>query len=485
MSISGTLANALSGLHAAARGTELVSANIANASTESYGRRTLELSAALLGNQGAGVRVDGVQRAFDAGLTGARRLADAADGAATTTAAFYADLSEAIGLPDSGGSLSGRIAGFEAALAAATAQPDSEAALAAVLSAAEALTGKLNSIDDAIQGTRMNAEAEISAAVAQLNAALAGVEALNADIMRTSSAGQDTAALEDRRQALTDGISDLIPLQQMARTNGAVALYTETGTCLIDGSAGQFAFTEAGTITAHMRVEDGLLSGLTLNGRPLDTGDVAGPIAGGRLAALFEQRDTLAPSAQEALDSLARDLVERFQDAGLDPTRAPGAPGLFTDSGAAFDPAHETGLAARIAVNPAVDPDAGGALWRLRDGLGAAVPGTGYDTQLLNGAAEALLAARSPASGPFSSRPGSAADLAARFLSSIAAAGETAAAEQSYTAARRVALTTAELAGGVDTDTELQDLLRLEEAYAANAKVLQTAGALIDRLMEI
>ncbi|MEX5727930.1 flagellar hook-associated protein 1 FlgK [Rhodovulum iodosum] len=485
MSISGTMANALSGLHAAARGAELVSANIANASTEGYGRRSLELSAALVGGRGAGVQIDGVARAHDAALTGARRQADAAAGAADARAAFYAGLSDAIGLPETGGSLSGRIAGFEAALASATAQPESEAALAAVRDAAAVLAGKFNGLDDAIQGARMAAEAEIAAGVGQLNDALARVEALNTDIVRTAASGHDTAALQDRRQALIDGISGLVALRQVARENGAVALYTETGTSLLDGRAAVFSFAEAGVITADMRVEDGRLSDLYVGGRAIDFSDAAGPMAGGRLAALFEQRDALAPAAQQSLDALARDLIERFQNAGLDPTQPPGAAGLFTDSGAALDPADESGLAGRISVNPAVDPAAGGALWRLRDGLGAVAPGTGYDTVLLNGCADAMQAARTPASGPFSARPGSAADLAARFLSSVAAAGETAAAEQSYTATRRTALQMAELAGGVDTDTELQDLLRLEEAYAANAKVLQTASALIDLLMEI
>ena len=35
-------------------------------------------------------------------------------------------------------------------------------------------------------------------------------------------------------------------------------------------------------------------------------------------------------------NAVARDLVERFAAAGVDPTLAPGAPGLFTDAGLAF-----------------------------------------------------------------------------------------------------------------------------------------------------
>ena len=38
---------------------------------------------------------------------------------------------------------------------------------------------------------------------------------------------------------------------------------------------------------------------------------------------------------------------------------------------------------------------------------------------------------------------------------------------------------------GVDTDRELQDLLIIEQAYAANARVLETIDKMIQRLMEI
>jgi flagellar hook-associated protein 1 FlgK len=38
---------------------------------------------------------------------------------------------------------------------------------------------------------------------------------------------------------------------------------------------------------------------------------------------------------------------------------------------------------------------------------------------------------------------------------------------------------------GVDTDRELQNLLVIEQAYAANARVLQTLDQMIQRLMEL
>ena len=53
--------------------------------------------------------------------------------------------------------------------------------------------------------------------------------------------------------------------------------------------------------------------------------------------------------------------------------------------------------------------------------------------------------------------------------------------EASFTSARYGALQDLELGAGVDTDRELQDLLLIERAYAANAKVVQT----VDDMMKI
>ena len=50
------------------------------------------------------------------------------------------------------------------------------------------------------------------------------------------------------------------------------------------------------------------------------------------------------------------------------------------------------GLSQRLRLNAAVDPAQGGALWRLRDGLGAAVPGVAGNSALLTALQEALVA---------------------------------------------------------------------------------------------
>ena len=120
-----------------------------------------------------------------------------------------------------------------------------------------------------------------------------------------------------------------------------------------------------------------------MNGLEIPTSGRNAPLAGGTLAAAFDVRDGLAVEAQTRLDAVARDFVERFQDPSVDTTLGLGDAGLFTDDGAAFDPSNETGLSGRIEVNALVVPASGGALWRLRDGLGAAAEGPVGENALL------------------------------------------------------------------------------------------------------
>jgi flagellar hook-associated protein 1 len=169
-----------------------------------------------------------------------------------------------------------------------------------------------------------------------------------------------------------DSIASIVPIREVARDRNQIALFTAGGVPLLDGEASVIDFTPTRLITPDMTQDSGGLSGITINGRAHDTAGVNSPIVGGTLGALFAVRDDLAVSAQGKLDALARDLVQRFSDPAVDTTLATDAPGLFTDGGAAFAPEDETGLAGRLQMNAAADPQQGGALFRLRDGLGAA-----------------------------------------------------------------------------------------------------------------
>ncbi len=485
MSISGSLSNAFSGLTAAARGVEVVSQNLSNAMTEGYGRREVVLSSNSLGGVGAGVRVDGVVRVVNQHVISDRRLAEASLVRDKTIGRALAEIETAIGLPGEPGSLATRLTEFESALSLAASRPDSETRLEAAVRAATGVISSFNQIANTIQTERTKADSAIAEQVGRLNSALERIAELNQDIRTQTSANRDPGGLVDERQRLIDQVSAIVPVRELPRENGQVALVSTGGAILLDGPPGKLDFTPAALITADTTPASGALSGLTLRGQPVEALARTGVLGGGSLGALFSIRDEIATSAQMRLDAVARELVERFEDPGVDPSRAPGDPGLFSDNGAVLDASNEVGLSSRLSVNVLVDPSQGGAVWRLRDGLGAATPGPVGQAAGLNALVGALREPRVAASGGFGSGLRSAASLGAELISGIGSSRQAVEGEIAYSRARHEALRSAELADGVDTDQELQRLLLIEQAYSANARVVAVAEAMLDRLMEI
>ncbi|MCX7301511.1 MAG: flagellar hook-associated protein FlgK [Rhodobacterales bacterium] len=482
MSLSHSLANALTGLTASSRMAEVVSSNIANAMTDGYGRRSVDLSAQTIGGRGAGVQIDGITRHTDRSLVADRRGAETGLSARNAMTPTLARLETAVGVMGDGQGIDSRIMALEQALVAAGAEPSSEIRLATVVDRLGNVTEAIRSSAAKIQTLREEADQSIASQVAALNSSLTRMEQLNRDIVQATTRGEDTSALRDQRQVVVDRISNIVPIREMDRKNGEIALITPGGATLIDGRAAVIGFQATQTIVPEMTVASGGLAGLTLNGLPVDPTNGVGRLTGGTLGAAFALRDSTLVTAQAGLDAIARDLVERFQDPAIDPSIAPGDAGLLTDAGWAFDPLNGVGISSRIAVNAAVDPAQGGALWRLRDGVNAAVAGpVGLATQI-NLWLTALDAQRSVSvGGPARSAVAHAGALSSD-ISSLRLTNEE---EISFSNARYARLREAELAIGVDSDAEMQMLLRIEQSYAANAKVIDTVEGLFRTLMEI
>ncbi|QPM91349.1 flagellar hook-associated protein FlgK [Pseudooceanicola algae] len=484
MSLSGALSNALSGLTMSQRAASVVSSNVANALNDGYGRRELEVSSRGVGSYG-GVRIDGVVRHMDNKLVSEWRMAGSGNAYAETSATYQTRMEGLTGTPEDADSLVSRLAGFETSLISAAARPDLPERLTGVLNAATDLADTFQDISDGIQTIREEADAEIDATVDRTNVLLEQVHTQNVSIRKAINLGDDANSLRDHRQSVIDELSEIIPVLEADRGDGSVALYTPGGAILIDGSPATLDFTRTNTITPHLTRDSGFLSGLTINGIAVETDTINDPIGGARLSALFEIRDVFAVEAQANLDTAARDMIERFQDAGVDTTRAAGDAGLFTDGGLVFDSADEIGVSARIAVNAIVDPDQGGATWHLRDGLGATVAGSASDASLIYDMKDALNTRRTPTSAVFGTEALSATSLGSSFMSIVSSDRNTADQDLAFANTRTAELKERLLTDGVDTDAEMQRMLLVEQTYSANARLVQTIEEMLDILMGI
>lgn len=481
MSINSAITAAMSGLAAQTRAIDVISANVANSLTDGYAPRQLMLSSTVLGGVGSGVRIVGVERQTDPILIGLMRQSGGAAAGTSAQFEFWSRTEQAIGLPGDPHGLSGKVATFESALISAAARPDLDHRLASVVDAANDLVGHLNQLENHVQSLRQNADATIARDVETLNQGLAKIGKLNSDIIKLQATGHQPLGLMDERQALIESLSEIVPIREFQHPDGRVALYSDGGHLLLDTKPAVFSFTASPGMDATMSLGAGTLSGLSVNGIAIST-SLNGPLTGGRLTANFAIRDVDAPAAQSALDQIAEGLVGRFEDPETDPTAAPGQPGLFTDLGLAMEPALIQGLAGRIAVNVAVQPGEGGDLWKLREGLGAVSSGPVGDAEQIQRWVEAL-------QRPLPSSPGSAArnfsDNVGQTISGISQARQAAEDRSEYAQAYHGELKHQSLAMGVDVDSEMQRLLLVEKAYAANARVLQIADELLRQLLEI
>ncbi|WP_338549660.1 flagellar hook-associated protein FlgK [Roseovarius phycicola] len=484
MSISSALSNALSGLAASSRSAGVVSNNLANVLTEGYAPRAIELTTRSDGH-GGGVSIGSVTRNVDTVLLNERRLADSNMAYAEPLAGFSTNLEAEIGIPGQTGSLSDRFARLEAAFVAASATPEDNIRLADIALRAGQLGEKLNTISDHIQLERVRTDEQIEQAVGFINTKLEQIQNLNAQIANANNAGHPNASLQDERQSAIDALAEYIPVRLTERRNGTVAIYTPGGAVLVDGKPATFSFTASNLIEPHMTVENGLISSLEVNGVTVAASGDRSPVSGGRLSALFEVRDELSVAAQSEIDAIARNLIERFQQPALDPTAMPSDPGLFTDGGAFFVASNEVGLAGRISVNAAVDPEKGGDLWRIRDGLGALAAGPAGNGSLLNAFKDALTDFNAMASGGLGATQRSLDGHIASLVSKVSHDRLTVEENLSFATAQQASLVEIELQNGVDSDAELQRLLLIEQAYGANARMIQTVEDLLDTLLRI
>lgn len=486
MSISGTLSNALSGLTAASRSADVSASNIANAMTEGYGVREIVLAPRAIGDDG-GVQVVGVRRQVNLVLLSDRRGAEATLAESETLKNFFNRMQIDIGLPGESGSLNDRLVQLESSLTEATLAPESEPLLLRVVGDLADLASHLNNLGNSVQAERMRADSEISNSVDTLNANLQQIEDLTDSIKKHTVLGHDVSSMLDYRQNLVDGVNEIIPVTELDRGQGDIALMATGGTLLFDGRAVELEFNTSTQVTPQMTLENGTLSGLKINGNDVAMSRDPSPIDGGSLDALFHIRDVDAVQLQGQLDGYARDLIERLEDPSIDSTRTGSVPGLLTDNGEILDPLEEVGLSQRISVNELVDPDQGGSIWRIRDGLGTSspIPGGEGNSGLINRISEALAAYETPTSSAYSDSMRTSSSLASDLVSFVGGALETAKERQVFAQAQFDTLRELELSDGVDTDAEMQRLLLIEQAYAANAHVIQVADEMLDWLMRI
>ncbi|MCF4129758.1 flagellar hook-associated protein FlgK [Methylobacterium sp. SyP6R] len=475
MGLSLALDSARSALLATSSQIATNARNTAGANDPGYSRKIVSLVT------GAGGTTVVVTRASDAALF--TRKLSAASAASESQALLdgLTKLSMTVGDTSDAGSPAARLGALNAALQAAANRPDDAGLARTAVESARDLATSLNGAADAVHDARATADQGMADSVARINDLLGQFDIANRAVMRGTASGQDVSDSLDTRDRIVSQLSAEIGISVSDRPGGDMAIYTDSGVTLFDRGARNVSFTPTTAFAAGT-----VGSAVTVDGVPVTGASSPMRLASGRLAGLASLRDESAVAYENQLDAIAGALIDTFKETGAAGSKT----GLFTAGASGALPGSTAGLAGRIALNAAVDPTSGGDVTTLRDGgmNGAAYkanPGTdaAYATRL-NGLVAGLATARSFTPGPplneTATLAGFAADSAGWLEATRKAASGDADYQKTLLGRASDALSNAV---GVNGDDETAQMLQLQRAYTASAKILTMVDDLLQTLL--
>jgi len=360
-----------------------------------------------------------------------------------------------------------------------------------VVDSAKDVVKSLSTTSLAVQQLRTDADAQIAQSVSDLNDYLKQFTVANDAVKNGTLSGKDVNDAMDQRDSLVKKISEIVGVHPIIRAGNDVALYTTDGTVLFETLPRQISFTPTHTYTAATTLATGA-SKIMIDGVAVSTANGGDTTAIGKLQALLQIRDDIAPMFQAQLDETARGLIVQFAETDQTGSGAIMKPGLFTLTGGTV-PTTATiiaGLATDIKINPAVDPVQGGNVKLVRDGgingatyLGNTTGATGYST-ILQKLVDNM-------DQPVGFDPAAGIDTSASLLKySTSSIGWYEQLRKDATSGdeRKQALvfrTGDALSNkvGVSIDEELSLLMDLEQSYKASTKIVTTVDAMMQALL--
>lgn len=483
MGLTAAIHTAQSALRTTSEQTAITSRNVAGASDPGYSRKIALVTTSADG----GAQTVAVRRAADKALL--ENMVEATSRAAGQQA--LADgltmLASVVGDPADERSPAALLGALNDSIQLYATMPSDQSLAQGVLMNAQSLAGALNDATRTVEEVRRNADQGMATAVNELNRLLTDFEAANEAVVIGTHAGADITDELDTRDKLLSQISELVGVRTVTRGANDMAVYTDSGVTLFDGTARSVSFEPTPGLNA---AQPG--NAVFIDGVPVTGSSATMPITSGKLQGLAALRDEATVTFQSQLDELARGLIDAFAESDQSvPASLPDRPGLFTYPGAPAMPgaALVPGLAGTITVNANADPAQGGSLARLRDG-GISDPGNAAYVYNATGAAGfpdrlSEILSKLQENRSFDSAAGLQSDTAlGNFATSsvgwLEGARQQAVGDAEYqTTLLARASDALSHATGVNLDDEMALLLELERSYQASSKLLASIDAML------
>src|SRR4051812_4947863 len=320
MGLAQALTSAVSGLRVTQSSLSLVAANIANAETPGYVKKTATQVASTSGELTIGVRLSSINRELDQYLQRQLRTETSGGTYASTRADFFQRLQGILGQPGTDNALETVFNSFVSAAQALSTSPDSSAARYSLLTAGQTLAQHLNGMTADIQGLRSDAELGLGDAVNAANIAMRQIAAINRQLGQSSAQDATAASLQDQRDSYIDQLSQLMDIKVVATDHNKVNIFTRSGTQLVGDQPSVMTFDAKGSLAATALWDaDPTRRGtgtITLDSGSGSTTDLIGANAfgSGKIAALLEMRDHVLVEAQAQVDQIAAEMSRALSD---------------------------------------------------------------------------------------------------------------------------------------------------------------------------
>ncbi|MDQ2889502.1 MAG: flagellar hook-associated protein FlgK [Gemmatimonadota bacterium] len=473
MSLNSIFGTATLALQAQQTAIETAAHNISNANVPGYSRQVVTLQPNLplytpAGAVGTGVVVQDISRIRDTMLDVNFRAQTSQAGTFTTQGNVLTSISQVFGEPSDTG-LANTLSHFYTSWGDLANNPSSGAAKSVVQQRGAAVASQLNQFSSSLDQLTANTLSTANQQVNDVNNYASQIAAINQQIVAAEADGKTTANdLRDMRDNAIDSLSKIAPVRVIDQPNGSDAVYIG-GQTIVDGSS---------TAALSLQGTPGTLA-LQMNGRTLTPG--------GSIGSNVSALNTDIPAAKSQLDTLAAGIVTSVNAIHRTGWTAAGdaAGGSNWNSASPptgsninfFDPTKTTAGTMSLSAQVASDASfvAAGDTQNAtgNNNIANRITSLGDDTSAL------LKYGSSTATTSVNAYYN---DLVTRV--GVATSNATGSAAV-YTTLAQQANTQRQSSSGVSTDEELINLTKNQQAYAAAAKVITTANAMSQTLLDM
>jgi flagellar hook-associated protein 1 FlgK len=467
MDLISLLNNTANGLSAVQARAATTSNNIANANTPGYARQQANLAEAspspLAGNRGyvgGGVFLLNITQSRDQFVESQLPVAFSQSSSSTAQSDSLASVSTFNNGTDGG--LTDAMSAFYSSLTALAQNPGDPSLRQSAVQSAAWLVSAFNRTSVAVEQSRSGIDASITSNVQQVNATLAQVAELNRRISVIEASGGQPNDLLDQRHNLMDQAAQLIGANQVPDAYGNISLVLPGGTTLVSSSV-------AATLTVQDNPTNKGHTDLVFT-----PADGSAPFVlkqselGGQIGGLLSARDGALGQASTDVDTLAFDFasaINRQNRAGFALDGSPGG-NVFSIGATSANTAATISLDPGLANNPSL-------LAAAR--LATTVPGDASNLQ-------DMVATQSlPLSNGLDVQKGM-----AKIVSDFGTASADSQNAASFDKTMLQNLQdTRNSVSGVSLDDEMVGLMQAQHAYEALAKVITTAGSMLETLIQL